>query len=297
MYLWHRANHTHPFLWRFHRMHHSEPQLDATSALRFHPGEILLSGIARLVIVPLLGMSVPQLVVYESVLFPVIVLHHSNVRLPRWLDYGLLALIVTPAMHRVHHSRWRPETDSNYGSVFPYWDRLFRSFRLRDDARHVELGLDEFSDPQWQTVGGLLRTPLESHSIVRGWPERKPFVGGESMLRWLHRAKVLLGARRVTPAELASMLHSETRPVVIDVRSAEAFASGHIPGARHARFEDLSTVTQRLAPETPVVLYCNRGVKSRFAAAELKDAGFDARDLVGGLCAWKGPIESHGAGE
>lgn len=161
MYLWHRGNHTIPFLWRFHRMHHSERQLDATSAARFHPGEIFLSGIARLAVVPLLGMTLPQLIVYETALFPIIVLHHSNVRLPRWLDRGLLALIVTPAMHRVHHSRWRPETDSNFGSVFPHWDRLFRSFRLRADARTVALGLDEFAEPRWQTVSGMLTTPLE----------------------------------------------------------------------------------------------------------------------------------------
>jgi sterol desaturase/sphingolipid hydroxylase (fatty acid hydroxylase superfamily) len=160
MYAWHRANHEIPFLWRFHRMHHSDPELDATTGLRFHPGEQLLSAVARLAVLPLLGMELWQLAIYEAILLPVILFHHSNVRFPRWLDHGLLTVVVTPAMHRVHHSRLQPETDSNYGSILPYWDRIFGSFRLREDASTIEIGLDEFDDPRWQSLGGLLRTPL-----------------------------------------------------------------------------------------------------------------------------------------
>jgi sterol desaturase/sphingolipid hydroxylase (fatty acid hydroxylase superfamily) len=160
IYIWHRANHSIPFLWRFHRMHHSETSLDATSGLRFHPGEIILSGLARLVVVPALGIGLPQLVLYETVLFFAVLFHHSNVSLPRWLDHGLLVVVVTPAMHRTHHSRWRPETDSNYGSVFSHWDRLLRSFRLRQDAREIRIGLSEFDEQKWQGIVGMLRTPL-----------------------------------------------------------------------------------------------------------------------------------------
>lgn len=161
MYAWHRANHRIPLLWRFHRMHHSDPEMDVSTGLRFHPGEQVLSALARLAVVPLLGMSLWHLAIYEAVLLPVILFHHSNLRIPRWLDHGLLALVVTPAMHRVHHSRFQPETDSNYGSILPWWDLLFRSFRLRTDARTIELGLDEFDEPEWQTIGGLLKTPLK----------------------------------------------------------------------------------------------------------------------------------------
>ena len=166
MYLWHRANHVIPVLWRLHRMHHSDPDMDATTAVRFHIGEALLSATVRLIVVALVGVEVWQVVLYESLFLPVVLLHHSNVRLPRWLDRGLLTLIVTPAMHRVHHSRWRPETDSNYGSVFPYWDLLFRTFRLRADAATIRIGLDEMDDPQWQTICGMLKTPLVD-DIVR----------------------------------------------------------------------------------------------------------------------------------
>lgn len=160
MYLWHRANHRIPFLWRFHRMHHSDPDMDVSTGVRFHPGELILSSLARLAVIPLLGMELWQLAIYEAVLLPVILFHHSNVRVPRWMDHGLLALVVTPAMHRVHHSRWQPETDSNYGSVFPWWDMGLRTFRLREDARTIDLGLEEFDGEEWQGLGGLLKTPL-----------------------------------------------------------------------------------------------------------------------------------------
>jgi sterol desaturase/sphingolipid hydroxylase (fatty acid hydroxylase superfamily) len=160
MYAWHRANHRIPFLWRFHRMHHSDPEMDVSTGLRFHPGEMLLSALARMAVLPLLGMSLWHLVVYEALLLPVILFHHSNVRLPRWLDYGLLALVVTPAMHRVHHSRWQPETDSNYGSILPWWDRIFRSFRLREDAGTIALGLEGLDGAEWQSLSGMLKTPV-----------------------------------------------------------------------------------------------------------------------------------------
>lgn len=160
MYLWHRANHAVPFLWRFHRLHHSDPDMDVTTGVRFHAGEVVLSALARLAVVPILGVSLWQVAFYEVVFLPVVLFHHSNVSLPRWLDYGLMALIVTPAMHRVHHSRWLPETNSNYGSVLPWWDWILRSFRVHDDCRAIRLGLDEFDSPKWQGIFGMLRTPL-----------------------------------------------------------------------------------------------------------------------------------------
>jgi len=120
MYLWHRANHRVPFLWRFHRMHHSDPDMDVTTALRFHFGEITLSSALRLATVPLLGLALWQVILYETILLPVIAFHHSNVALPERFDRILRAVIVSPNMHRVHHSDWQPETDSNYASIFSW---------------------------------------------------------------------------------------------------------------------------------------------------------------------------------
>ncbi len=165
MYWWHRLNHAVPFLWRFHRMHHSDPAMDTSSGVRFHPGEILMSGAARLAVLPLLGISSIQLVLYETILLPVVLFHHANVRLPRWLDFGLFraGLLVTPAMHRVHHSQVRSETNSNYSSMLPLWDRLFGSLRVRQDVDQIEFGLEEFASKQSQTLAGMIRTPLAAH--------------------------------------------------------------------------------------------------------------------------------------
>lgn len=163
MYAWHRLNHTVPLLWRFHAVHHADRELDVTSAVRFHTGEIVLSSLARLAVLPLLGMTMPQLLLYEAVLLPVILFHHSNVNIPPRLDAALRWIIPTPWMHWVHHSRLQPETDSNYGSVLSLWDRLFRTFRLRADPRLIELGLDDDAkEAHWRTLPGMLARPFRT---------------------------------------------------------------------------------------------------------------------------------------
>jgi len=163
MYLWHRLNHNIPFLWRFHAVHHADRDLDATSAVRFHTGEIILSGVARLILLPLLGVSLPMLLVYELILLPVILFHHSNLRIAPAADGLLRRILVTPWMHWVHHSVLREETNSNYGSVLSVWDRLFGSFRLRGNPSEIQLGLtDDTSEKSWRTLGGMLIRPFKS---------------------------------------------------------------------------------------------------------------------------------------
>ena len=160
MYGWHRMNHRIPFLWRFHRVHHSDPAMDVTTASRFHVGEIVLSCIARLPIIALLGVGLLELALYETIMFAVVQLHHANIKLPGWLERGLRLVIVTPYMHKVHHSDWQPETDSNYSSLFSFWDRLFRTLRLRHDPHTLHFGLKEFGAPEHQTLKGLITTPV-----------------------------------------------------------------------------------------------------------------------------------------
>ncbi len=160
MYIWHVANHLVPFLWRFHRVHHSDAAMDTTTALRFHVGEIIFSSILRLGIVVLLGLDFAQLVVYELCLQPVILFHHSNVALPERWDRMFRAIIVTPNMHRVHHSQAPQENNSNYASIFSCWDRLGGSFRLREDAKTIVYGLEEFSSAAWQGLARTLFLPL-----------------------------------------------------------------------------------------------------------------------------------------
>jgi sterol desaturase/sphingolipid hydroxylase (fatty acid hydroxylase superfamily) len=161
MYLWHRLNHRIPFLWRFHRTHHSDPRMDVTTASRFHLGEIFFSSILRVPVIALLGLQLWELALYEAAMFAVVQLHHANIALPAWLDRGLRMVIVSPFMHKVHHSRWQPETDSNYSSLFSFWDRLFGSFRMREDPRTLEFGLEGFDPPEHQTLVGLMTTPVE----------------------------------------------------------------------------------------------------------------------------------------
>jgi len=164
MYAWHRLNHRVPLLWRFHAVHHSDREMDATSAFRFHTGEIAFSFLARLIVLPLLGMTMPQLLVYETILLPVILFHHSNIRLPARADTAMRWLIVTPWMHWVHHSNLRPETDSNYASVLSVWDRCFGTYRLRDDPARIEQGLhDEDGGARWRTLPQMLISPFTSN--------------------------------------------------------------------------------------------------------------------------------------
>jgi sterol desaturase/sphingolipid hydroxylase (fatty acid hydroxylase superfamily) len=160
MYWWHRMNHRLLFFWRFHRTHHSDPKMDVTTAHRFHFGEIIFSSLFRVPIILLLGMRLEELVIYETVTFVIVQLHHANVGLPDQLDRLLRLLIVTPAIHKVHHSRMQLETDSNYSSLFSIWDRLFRTLRLRADPRTIRFGLNAFDQPELQTLAGLLKTPM-----------------------------------------------------------------------------------------------------------------------------------------
>lgn len=159
-YWWHRINHALPFLWRFHAVHHADAELDVSSGVRFHTGEIVFSFLARLLVLPLLGLTIPHLLLYEAISLPIILFHHSNLRLPTTLERTLRLLIVTPGMHLVHHSRRQPETDSNYASCLSIWDRLFRSFQQRERLEEIQPGLDGWTESQWRSLKGMLLAPF-----------------------------------------------------------------------------------------------------------------------------------------
>lgn len=160
MYWWHLANHHFEFLWRFHRAHHSDTEMDTTTALRFHPGELILSTFFRLPVLILIGMSFSQLLVFETTLSVSALFHHSNLAIPEKWDRMLRAIIVTPNMHRVHHSAIGAETNSNYTSLLSVWDRLFRSFRIREDTHTITIGLQSFREAKYQRLWGFMITPL-----------------------------------------------------------------------------------------------------------------------------------------
>jgi sterol desaturase/sphingolipid hydroxylase (fatty acid hydroxylase superfamily) len=141
IYWWHRANHEWRPLWRFHRVHHLDRTLDATTALRFHFGEVLLSALARAGVVVLIGFPLASVVVFESLVLIAAAFHHSNLRLPPRLEQALSRLVITPAIHWVHHRRRQTDTDSNYGTIFSFWDRIFRTVSPTRRRLGMEIGV------------------------------------------------------------------------------------------------------------------------------------------------------------
>ena len=158
----HYCFHKVPLLWRLHRVHHSDVAFDVTTALRFHPVEIILSMMIKSVIIVLLGVPVLSVLVFEVVLNGVSMFNHGNIQLPAKLDRFLRLWLVTPDMHRVHHSWHRDETDSNFGFNLPWWDRLFRTYcaQPRDGHNGMKLGLKRFREKADTRIDRLLTQPL-----------------------------------------------------------------------------------------------------------------------------------------
>ncbi|MCH8494614.1 MAG: sterol desaturase family protein [Balneolales bacterium] len=166
-YAWHRMNHEIPFFWRFHKVHHSDNKMDVTTASRFHLGEILFSSVLRLPLIVLFGVYFWELVLYEILMFAVVQFHHANIGLSEKADRILRWVIVTPNMHRVHHSRWQPETDSNYSSLFSVWDRIARTFRINERPETIQLGLDNMDEDEHQSVKGMFKTPMKKDQVLK----------------------------------------------------------------------------------------------------------------------------------
>ena len=162
IYTQHVAFHKVAVLWRLHRMHHTDLDFDVTTALRFHPLEIVLSMLIKLVLVTLLGVPAVAVMLFEVILNATAMFNHGNVGLPRRLDRALRWILVTPDMHRVHHSIRPEETDSNFGFNLPWWDRLFGTYRdqPRDGHAGMTIGLEYFRDRRATRLYGLLLQPF-----------------------------------------------------------------------------------------------------------------------------------------
>jgi sterol desaturase/sphingolipid hydroxylase (fatty acid hydroxylase superfamily) len=162
IYLQHVMFHAVPALWRLHRMHHADLDFDVTTGARFHPIEILLSMVLKLGIVAALGAPALAVLVFEVLLNGTAMFNHANVRLPQSLDRVLRWIVVTPDMHRVHHSVVPRETNSNFGFNLPWWDRLLGTYRAQPAAGHgaMTIGLEQFRKPRDLWLDRLLVQPF-----------------------------------------------------------------------------------------------------------------------------------------
>ena len=158
-YSWHRLLHA-PLLWRLHRVHHCDLDMDVTTAWRFHAGEMLASLPYRAGLPALLGVRPATVLTYEAVFEACTAFHHSNWRLPLGLEHALLHLLMTPRAHGIHHSVVHRETQSNFGVMLTLWDRLHRTLRLHVPQAAITIGVPAYPDPATQTVGRLLALPF-----------------------------------------------------------------------------------------------------------------------------------------
>lgn len=174
IYLQHVLFHAVPALWRLHRMHHADLDIDVTTGARFHPIEILLSMAIKMAVVAALGAPAVGVVIFEVLLNATSMFNHANLKLPRRLDRVLRWLVVTPDMHRVHHSAIRRETDSNFGFNLPWWDRLLGTYRDQPEKGHdgMTIGLTIFRDPGASRLDRLLIQPFLN-------PPRQPLPNDE----------------------------------------------------------------------------------------------------------------------
>lgn len=176
IYLQHVLFHAVPALWRLHRMHHADLEIDVTTGVRFHPVEILLSTSIKLAVVAALGTPAAAVVIFEVLLNATSMFNHSNVRVPQQIDRVLRWFVVTPDMHRVHHSILRRETNSNFGFNLPWWDRLLGTYRAQPAAGHegMTIGIEQFRDARELGLDRMLLQPF------RGEAGRYPIAAREA---------------------------------------------------------------------------------------------------------------------
>lgn len=172
MYFWHRLNHGIPLLWRFHRVHHTDLEVDVSSGVRFHFGEVTVGTMITYSLMLTLGATILETRLAQAVLIVMTEFGHSNIKLWRRFENFFWCFFVTPSMHRVHHSNFKAETDSNYGTIFSFWDRLFGTINRTANADGLVFGLTEFKDPTELTLPKLLSLPF------RGWLRFTLILGG-----------------------------------------------------------------------------------------------------------------------
>jgi len=175
-WLAHWAEHQVKFLWRFHLIHHTDTYVDTTTANRHHPGESVIRFAFTLVAVLLTGAPMWLVFMYQALSVALSQFNHANIELPRWADRLLGLVIVTPNMHHVHHHYALPVTNTNYGNIFPYWDRLFGTYHEMA-GRDLKYGIDTHPEPyEHSHIGNLLKVPFQTYRqpVGESKPESEP---------------------------------------------------------------------------------------------------------------------------
>ncbi len=176
-YLWHILLHKLPILWRFHLVHHTDLDLDITTAFRFHFGEMIGSVFFRGAAIIVIGASPLLVLIYEIAFEAATQFHHSNIKLPFRFEKMLNYFIVTPRMHSIHHSMIKKETDSNYSIIFSFWDRIHKTVRLNIHQNQIVIGVPSYADERELTIGNLLKMPFTK---IRKWNKAERIEEGKS---------------------------------------------------------------------------------------------------------------------
>ena len=166
LYVWHYLTHRVPFLWRFHLVHHVDLDLDASTALRFHFAELVISVSWRAAQILIIGISPASFAAWQMFLFPSILFHHSNVRLPVDFERKLQKFIVTPRMHGIHHSAVEQETNSNWSSVLTVWDRLHGTLKTDVAQNEITIGVPAYQNPDAVVLMKILSMPFEKQKPI-----------------------------------------------------------------------------------------------------------------------------------
>jgi len=160
LWFWHWVNHRVPFFWRFHSVHHVDRDLDVSTGVRFHFGELGLSVLFRALQISAIGAGPLSVAIWQMLLFVSVLFHHSNTRLPLALERILVRIIVTPRMHGIHHSDYENETNTNWSSLFSVWDYLHGTIRLDVPQQSITIGVAAYDDPKKVTLGKILAMPF-----------------------------------------------------------------------------------------------------------------------------------------
>jgi sterol desaturase/sphingolipid hydroxylase (fatty acid hydroxylase superfamily) len=160
LYVWHLLNHEMPTLWRFHRVHHSDLNMDVSTATRFHIGELTISAAIKIGLIFFLDVRFAELVVFETLLVMTAQFQHSVIRVPQWFERFYWMLFVPPSMHRIHHSVVIRERDTNYGTIFSTWDRVLGTLLTKVEQDRIKIGLGAYRDPTALRLGRILVMPF-----------------------------------------------------------------------------------------------------------------------------------------